>query len=368
MQSITTRHVAFSLISIIAVGFLLIIGKQIFIPIVLAILFAFLAYPLAAWLERHSIPRILANFMVLLLTITIVVGISIGLSFLTKSFISDIPTMRTNITGNIEQSYGWIEQSFNISTQEQRAWVQEHISIESIVNENILRNIFATTTSTFITIALMFIYTFFFLYYRDKFREFLFRLTPNSKHDRFHKVTSDLKKITPRYLLGLVIVVAILAVLNSIGFTIIGVNNPIFFGVVAAILNIIPYIGTIFGFGVVFLVTIATQDISVALWVAIMFFVIQFIENNILTPNITAGQVKLNPLVAIIGVVVAGAIWGFVGMLIVIPFLGMFKIICENVPKLRPYAYLLGTSGTEEYALTLHNIKKKFQQCITFKK
>jgi|AntRauTorcE11897_2_1112592.scaffolds.fasta_scaffold05744_6 predicted PurR-regulated permease PerM len=357
LQSLTL-----GLISTIAIGFLLIIGKTFLIPIALAILFSFLLYPVTGWLERHGISRILANFIALLCTIIIIAGVTIGLSFLTKSFIDDLPALRDNMTTNIEQSYEWVEDTFAISTEKQRLWIQENLRFESIISDGNLRSIFNTTTTSFLTIGLMFIYTFFFLYYRDKFKDFLFKLAPNSKHDRFHKVTGELTTITPHYLIGLVIVVLILAVLNSVGFAIIGINNPIFFGVIAAVLNIIPYIGTVIGFGLVFLVTLATQDVSTALWILPVFLVIQFFENNVLTPNITAGQVDLNPLVAIIGVTIGGAMWGVIGMLIVIPILGMFKILCENVPRLHPVAYLLGSTGTEEYALSINNIKKKWQQ------
>jgi len=356
------QTVAYALIILIAAGFILIIGKTFLIPIALAILFSFLLFPITNWLEQHKIARILANIIALVCTVIVIIGITIGISLLTKSFVADLPTMRENMTTNVQQTYTWVENTFSVSTVQQKIWIEENLRIETILSDDNLRSIFTTTTTSFLTIGLMFIYTFFFLYYRNKFGDLLFKLIPDSKHKRFHKITDELTSITPHYLTGLVVVVVILAILNSVGFAIIGVANPIFFGVLAAILNIVPYIGTIIGFGFVFLVTLATQNVSVALWIIPVFLVVQFFENNILTPNITARQVDLNPLVAIIGITLAGATWGVVGMLIVIPFLGMFKILCKNVPRLHAVSYLLGSTGTEQHALSLDNIKKKWKK------
>jgi predicted PurR-regulated permease PerM len=72
------------------------------------------------------------------------------------------------------------------------------------------------------------------------------------------------------------------------------------------------------------------------------------------------GNVKINPLFIIIGLIAGGLIWGIPGMLVIIPFLAILKIIFSHIPALAPYAYLLGLKGTRNYAITFRRIKSAF--------
>jgi len=70
--------------------------------------------------------------------------------------------------------------------------------------------------------------------------------------------------------------------------------------------------------------------------------------------------VKINPFFIILSVLFGGILWGIPGMFIVVPLMGMVKIICDKVPGLNQWGYLLGDRGTEQFALNVSNIKKKF--------
>ncbi len=167
-------------------------------------------------------------------------------------------------------------------------------------------------------------------------------------------------EVVPRYLTGLFIVFFILIGLNTLGFYLIGIKYALLLGLIAAIFNLIPYLGTVIGYGIVFLFVLATQTPALALAVVIQFFIVQFIENNILTPNITGSYVEINPLVTILSLIAGGMIWGLPGMFMIIPYLAMFKIVCENIPELKPVGFLLGTKGTERYSITINSVKKMF--------
>lgn len=91
-----------------------------------------------------------------------------------------------------------------------------------------------------------------------------------------------------------------------------------------------------------------------------LFILIQFTENNILTPNITGSKVNINPLFTILSIIVGGMIWGLPGMFVSIPLMGMVKIYCDNKPELTAFSYLLGTEGTEKHALTLDKLMRLF--------
>ncbi len=157
----------------------------------------------------------------------------------------------------------------------------------------------------------------------------------------------------------MVIVILILCVINSTGLLLIGVEYAILLGILSALMNFIPYFGTLIGGAIPLLYTFTVQgEPNKAIAVVGLFVLIQFTENNILTPNITGGSVNINPFFTILIIVVGGMIWGLPGMFVSIPLLGMFKIYCDNKQELSALSYLLGTEGTEEHALTIKNIKE----------
>src|SRR5699024_5078845 len=114
------------------------------------------------------------------------------------------------------------------------------------------------------------------------------------------------------------------------------------------------------GYGIVCIFVLATQSPSLALLVAVQFFVVQFLENNILTPNITGSYVRINPLATLLSLIAGGMVWGLPGMFMVIPYLAIFKIGCENTPSLKPIGYLLSTRGTEQHSMSFQSLKETF--------
>jgi predicted PurR-regulated permease PerM len=137
--------------------------------------------------------------------------------------------------------------------------------------------------------------------------------------------------------------VVILSVLNSAGFLILGLKHAILFGVLASVLNIIPYIGVLIGSTLPILMAFLTKDsMSYALGVAGICFFVQFLDNNFITPYVVGSSVSINPLTAIIVLVASALIWGIPGMVLCMPLTGMAKVLCDNIDSLKPYGFLLG--------------------------
>jgi predicted PurR-regulated permease PerM len=213
-----------------------------------------------------------------------------------------------------------------------------------------LSMIVMATTGTLTTIGIILIYIFFFMFYRSKFKNFLLMITPSGKHEKTNLIITQISYVTQQYLSGVLIVVVILAVLNSVGLIIISIRHALFFGILAGILNIIPYIGSFLGGLLPFVMALLTRESwGPAIAVACVFAFNQFMENNFLTPHIVGGKVKVNPLATIIALLIGGYLWGVAGMIMFIPFLGIAKIIFDNIETLNPYGYLIGeetnTSG-----------------------
>jgi predicted PurR-regulated permease PerM len=181
---------------------------------------------------------------------------------------------------------------------------------------------------------------------------------PQDKQKVTIKILRDISMVASKYMGGVVIVVFILCVLNSLGLYIIGFRYPIVMGIISALFNFIPYFGTLMGGAVPLLFALLVQDPVIAGRVVILFIIIQFTENNILTPNIVGGNVKISPFFIIVGLVMAAMIWGIPGMLVIIPVLAIMKIVFKNIDELQPYAFLLSTRGTQKHSINVKNLKK----------
>lgn len=314
-----------------------------------AVLLAYLLYPAASTLEDKGLSRIATNFILILGTTIFVFGSVYGIAVLITSFTGDLPEIQEQFRQNMNSFQTTVGSWIGVPENQQDSMINSALGNTG----QYFKTLFTATANTILWIGLIPVYTFLLLFYRDKFNKFLQLLIPSDEEHIAESIINQASKVVPKYMKGLFIVCFILMGLNSLGFWLVGVEYALLFGIIAAIFNLIPYLGTVIGYGIVFVFVLGTQSPGVALAVFIQFFIVQFIENNILTPNITGSYVQINPLVIIFSLIAGGMIWGLPGMFVVIPYLAMMKIVCENIESLKPIGYLLGTRGTERHSISL---------------
>lgn len=346
-------------IFLLSFGTLLIITRNFLYPIAIAALFAYLLFPVCNFLEKRGLPRILSNLISIILLI-VVVGFLISIiSQKLSIFMDKMPLMQEKATESIKSLETYLNHKFSKPSNDH--WLQNKIYFLLTSSGTFVSNAVKGTTGTILKIGLIPVYLFFLLYYRDKFKTFICKLLPVNKHKKADEVIGDISLIMRKYMAGIVTVVLILCVLNSVGLMIIGVEYAVLFGVLSAMLNFIPYFGTLAG-GLIPLTYVLLIQGSPhnALMVVVLYLIIQFIDHNILTPNITGGNVQVNPFFTILSIITGGMLWGIPGMIVSVPAMAVIKILCENIETMRPYAYLLGTKGTMRHALTWEKLKTVF--------
>jgi predicted PurR-regulated permease PerM len=130
--------------------------------------------------------------------------------------------------------------------------------------------------------------------------------------------------------------------LNSTALLIIGVDYAILFGIIGAILNLIPYIGGIVAISLPMMMALLTGTPMKALLVLGAYVLIQLIDNNYLVPKVVASKVKVNALISIIVVLIGGALWGVAGMFLSIPLTAICKVVFDRIESLKPIGFLIG--------------------------
>jgi predicted PurR-regulated permease PerM len=275
-----------------------------------------------------------------------------------SSVASELPELIETGVANLSEMLADIVSYFGFDRGDTQKLVEERTSSILESSGKYLETLFNATSSTIVAIGLMPVYIFLFLYYRTKFMYFLLKLAGKSFKESMIGILRETSTVMVQYISGVFIVVLILCVINSLGLWLIGLKHAIALGIIAALFNFIPYFGTILGGMVPILFAFLFEgNPGLALKVVFLFIIIQFIENNVLTPNIVGGNVKINPFFVITGLVAASMVWGIPGMLLVVPFLASIRIIFSYNEALQPYAFLLGTEGTSKHSITLDKIK-----------
>ena len=356
------KKLTFSLLFIILLLFGLIQSREFLVPLLLGVLFAYLLYPMVGFLEKHKFPRILSILIGIFTAIGVIV---LAVNFFSNQisvFVDNLPEIKKQADINLEKMRDNISSTLGVTQRRFKGW-EEDITSGMFEISDEFKTIFTATTNTVINILLMPVFIFCLLYYRNKFHDFIIQMVPKGTETKTRLMLEEINLVTQKYMTGVFIVVSILSVVHSVVFTIIGLDYPIFFGVTAALFNFIPYFGTLIGAILpVLYALLAMQGTDYVLWILIYFFIIQFVENNILTPNITGGYIHLNPFVTILSLIFGSMIWGVAGMLIIMPFMAMIKIACQHISFLNPVGYLLSDKGTEQYSISWEKIKGVFKR------
>jgi len=349
------QRITYVLLAVFLVIYGLILAKDFLYPIAFGILLAYLLYPIVNYFEKKSFPRILSILLTILLAIALFGFLAVFVLKRVSLFMDELPLFREKIISHIESLQASLEGEFGIPAERFKNFLISHLFDIGTQSEKI----FATTTGTIFVIFMQPVYVFLFLYYRTKFAYFILKIVGRQNRAIAVEALREVAQVVTRYMLGVTTVVLILCIFNSMGLLLIGIKYPLLLGVVSALFSFIPYFGNFIGGLIPFSFALLIEDSPVyALRVAIFVYCIHFFENNILSPNIVGNNLRINPFVIILGLIIGASVWGIPGMLVAIPFLAMIKIILKKIPGFQPYVFLLGTRGTRKHALTLENIRK----------
>lgn len=313
----------------------------ILLPLVWAVFIALLILPLTEKLEHLKFPRWLSVITVLLV-VTVVLGFILYLlSVQVAGLLGDIPEVTSTLESWSSDFRHLLITQFGIShellTQQALSSLSQIIQTGLTELRNSLYSVFRLIT----VISVIPIYVFFMLYYRDQFYRGTLQLVVH--HKEAQSIFNKVMHVIQQYLRGLVIVTLIVAVLFYLVLTIFQIKYAFFFAIFLALFNLIPYIGVFVSSVVVVLYSVTTSDTLFApLAILISLWLIQLLENNLITPYVVGSQVKLNPLVALIAIFVGAAIWGVSGMILFIPILGVLKVVFDEFEHLQPIGLMMG--------------------------
>lgn len=333
----------FSLLVICILVWWMVLLKEILVLFSFSILLAVLLFPLCRKLEKWHFPRTLAILVCLLFCVIVLIGLIFLASLQIADLSDSIPVFQKKAETLIDHLQIWASKNFHISRKKQIFELRNH-SINVLKNSaSWLTGSLASLINSLSSMALVPIFAFFMLLYRDFFKHFLYQLFHKTKVHKIDFVSNKIYEVVQSYLAGLLLVIAIVACLNTVGLLLLGIDYAVFFGVFAAFLLLIPYIGIMIGSLLPILMALITKDSPMyAVGVACVFVIVQFLEGNFITPQIVGSKVSINPLASMIALILGGQVWGIAGLILAMPMVAVLKVIFDNIEGLKPFGYLLG--------------------------
>lgn len=320
-------------------------GRFILMPVAFSAFLAMMVTPMVRRFEKWKLNRVFSIVLTILIVISILAGIIFLISTQFVQFSERLPEIVTKLKGMIADIVLYLDETIGISQQEQNNYLSQGINNLIDRSGNYLSSVVDVTTNMFTNLFLIPIFVFFMLYYREMYKEFFRVIFRNKgKTNEIDNVLIRVQNVTQEYLVGVLTVMGILAFLNTIGLFIIGMEHAVFFGVFAALLAIIPYIGIIIGsLPPLLFAFLLTDSLLMPVLVIMVFAIVQFLEGNFISPYIVGSKISINPFIAVITLIIGGELWGIAGMILFVPLIGILKVVFDQIQELKPYGYLLGT-------------------------
>lgn len=337
----------------ILVIYSLIEAKHILYPIALSVLFSYLLYPIASFLEyKARFPRIIAVILSVLFLLAVITGAVNLLINQIQKFAQD-EILKQQAIENFAEIQLFIESKFRVATDQQNSWISEKVK-DFFENGGHIQYIVKKAAGTIEALLFIPIFTIFMLFFRERAERFVHKLAERRHAELAENLIKQISQVTIKYVGGVTTVVLILAIVHSTALSVIGIKYAVIFGIITACFSFIPYFGTLVsGIVPITFALLAQDDPYLALAVVIYYIIISLIDHNILTPGIVGGKVHLNPFITILSIIIGATIWGVPGMIIVVPFMAVIKIICDNIDSLKPFGYIL---GVEKHGLSIKKI------------
>ncbi|WP_029276370.1 AI-2E family transporter [Carnobacterium jeotgali] len=353
MNYLGGNNIIFTLLLLIMIGILIyiynaiafifeplqVIFSTLIAPLILAFILYYLLNPIVDWLERYKIKRIWGVTFLFVAIIGILVGL-VALAFppiqdqvtsLVNNFPSYVDTIGTTVLGWVEGTP--LENSASDLVEWLNGWVS---NIPSVVVDyfdtavNGLTNIFSTVSNVVVVIVTFPIIAFFLLKDDEKFFSYVIKIIPPKFRKDIKNIFATINDQVGSYIKGQLMISLSLGIMMVIGFTIIGLEYAGVLAIVATFTSIIPYVGAALAMIPAIIIALTTSWVMV-LKLLIVWAVVQFIDGNLVEPNIMGKNLNVHPLTIIIVLLVLGDLLGFVGLVLGVPIYAISRVIATFV-------------------------------------
>ncbi|WP_353643440.1 AI-2E family transporter [Mesorhizobium sp. WSM2239] len=328
-------------------------ARDFFMPVLLAFMLALMLTPIVRFLRRHGVPEALSATFLVVLSVIGIGGAGYFMSGPVMDLVNDAPAIGRELTERLAELRHPFERVMQVSRQvEQVAETTQEPGVQKVVvaQPGIVSQAAGNLLSAATTIAITFVLSLFLLASGTMFYEKIIQsFARMSEKKRALRVVYDVEREISRYLLTVALINGGLGLAVGLGLWAIGLPNPFVWGVAAALLNFLPYIGALMTIVLVAAISIISFDSLAYALVAPAFVVAcNITEGQFVTPLVVGRRLEINAVAIFIAVAFWSWLWGFVGALIAVPILVVIKVFCDHFDSLRHVGNFLAAQQTAE--------------------
>ena len=328
-------------------------AREFFMPVVLAFLLALMLTPIVRFLRKQGIPEAVSATLLVVVAVAGIGAIGYFISGPVVGLVNDAPAIGRQLTERLAEVRHPFERMMEISRQvdqvtdtAQEPGVQKVVVAQPGIISQAAGNLLSAST----TVAITFVLSLFLMASGTMFYEKIIQsFTRMSEKKRALRIVYDVEREISRYLLTVALINGGLGLAIGLGLWAIGMPTPLVWGVAAALLNFLPYVGALMTILLVAVISIISFDtLSYALVAPAFVVLCNIIEGQIVTPLVVGRRLEINAVAIFIAVAFWSWLWGFVGALIAVPLLVIIKVFCDHFESWRHVGNFLSAQQVAE--------------------
>ncbi|HET7564366.1 MAG TPA: AI-2E family transporter [Gemmatimonadaceae bacterium] len=353
LETPEVRSVALTLLLVLALLYTLYFARDFVLPIALAVLLKLLLSPVVRALNRVRIVPPIGAALVLVAVLLIVGGAVYQLSEPAQAWMAKAPQELATVRAKLGSLRSPVEQVSRTAAQVERATnVAGGTNAREVVvkGPSLLSRIFGTTERLLAGALEVIILLYFLLAGGDLFLQKLVKVLPQfGDKKKAVEIARETETAVSTYLVTVAAVnIGEGAVVAGV-MALLGLPNPVLWGVLAALLEFIPYVGATVMIGILTLAGLTTfPSVAHALLAPASYLAINVLQANLVSPLLLGRRLTLNPVAIFVGLAFWWWVWGVVGAFIAVPLLATFKIFCDHIETLAPIGEFLGKRDEAE--------------------
>lgn len=344
-DDIDVRHISLVLLTVLAVLYTLHIARTFILPIVLAILLNLLLSPLVLVLRKYlRIPEAIGAGLVIVVFLGAMVLGTYRLAPAASAWLARAPESMATLQQKIQPLRRPVEKVTDAAEQVEEATdLDKETPQVEIKGPSLTSQVFGGTTAVAGSALVVIFLTYFLLASGDLFLQKLVAVLPQLKDKKTAvRIVRETQTQVSLYLLVTTMINAGVGIATGLALALVGMPNPVLWGVIAAVLNFVPYVGGLVNTIILTLAAFLTfDDTGQALLVPIVFTIINILEGNLITPMILGRRMRLNTVAVFIGLIFWWYLWGVPGAILAVPILATIKIACDHIESLAPLGEFL---------------------------
>jgi predicted PurR-regulated permease PerM len=337
------------MLAVLAIVYTLYFGKEILLPIALALVLKLLLQPAMRLLhERLRLPGTLAALLLIIAVFSAVAAVGFTISVPASGWIQKAPESLPLLKDKLailRQPLDYLQNGLkeleNLTGPSGGDGQTVTVKQGSGLAGSLATGTATTLSRSFTTMIILF----FLLASGDRLLRGFVEVLPRFRDKRTAvEIATEIEENISGYLLTITMMNALVGVATGIAMKLCGLGDPILWGAMAFLLNYIPILGPMTGVVIFFLVGIVTFDWP---WYAFVpagiYLLIHIAEGETITPMLLAKRFTLNPVLVIVSLFLWHTVWGIPGALLAVPLLAIFKIVADRIEPLKPLGHIIGS-------------------------